>query len=267
MPVKGALLFEEAQRARLAAEKADRMKTRLLANVTHELRAPLNIILSHTRAALESPAPYGLAAAQADLQYIQRSAEHQLRVINDLLDLSRAEIDELDLYPESLDPRALLLETFQDMAGRPAQGDRVPAAAAVTWRLQIPERLPLLQADRVRLRQVLINLLSNAGKFTREGEIVLGAEVAPPHLHLWVSDSGIGIPEDQHERIFEPFVTGDHDDAEMGGIGLGLVDHAQARGLAWGHDDGGQPAWDRQRFPYLPAAAPFGCGGCGGEDA
>ena len=124
--IKGALLFEEAQRARLAAEKADRMKTRLLANVTHELRAPLNIILSHTRAALESPAPYGLAAAQADLQYIQRSAEHQLRVINDLLDLSRAEIDELDLYPEALDPRALLLETFQDMAGRPAQGTECP---------------------------------------------------------------------------------------------------------------------------------------------
>ena len=139
----------------------------------------------------------------------------------------------------------------------------MPAAAAVTWRLQVPERLPLLQADRVRLRQVLINLLSNAGKFTREGEIVLGAEAAPPHLHLWVSDSGIGIPEDQHEHIFEPFVTGDHDDAEMGGIGLGL---SITRRLVALH--GGTITVDSRPGPAALSISTCRCPiGAGGEDA
>lgn len=218
--LKGALLFSEAQEARLAAEKADRVKTRLLANVSHELRTPLHIILGHTQGALSSPQPYGLTPPPAlidDLQHIQRSAEHQLRVINDLLDLSRAEIDELDLYLELLDPRPLLEDAFQSMAGR---ADSRPGVA---WRLQLPDRLPVVRADRVRLRQVLLNLLSNAAKFTERGHIVLGAEVSPPHLHLWVEDTGCGISADDQERIFEPFVTAEHGCGCMAGIGLGLT--------------------------------------------
>ncbi|MBE2222768.1 MAG: substrate-binding domain-containing protein, partial [Anaerolineae bacterium] len=99
--LKGALLLKEAQQARQAAEKADRIKTRLLANVSHELRTPLNIILGYSRDALGALNPYGITPPQAllnDLEHIHSSAEHQLRVVNDLLDLSRAEIDELDLY-------------------------------------------------------------------------------------------------------------------------------------------------------------------------
>ncbi len=99
--LKGDLLFQEAQQARLAAEKADQIKTRLLANVSHELRTPLNIILGCSRDALEEPYAYGISLPQTlldDLKHIHNSAKHQLRVVNDLLDLSRAEIDELDLY-------------------------------------------------------------------------------------------------------------------------------------------------------------------------
>jgi signal transduction histidine kinase/AraC-like DNA-binding protein len=217
--LKGALLFQETLQARLTAEKADRIKTRLLANVSHELRTPLNIILGHTRAAMDaSSKPAGSpAAGLADsLQHIQSSAEHQLRVINDLLDLSRAEIDELDLHPELLEPLPLMTEVYRSLSERPHGSE------AIRWNLAVPDHLPLIQADPVRLRQILLNLLSNAKKYTEEGEITLGAEAAPPFLHIFVKDTGIGIPEDQREHIFEPFGTGDHPAGAPPGIGLGL---------------------------------------------
>jgi signal transduction histidine kinase/DNA-binding LacI/PurR family transcriptional regulator/AraC-like DNA-binding protein len=217
--LKGALLFRAALDARAAAEKADGIKTRLLANVSHEMRMPLNIILEHIRDALSSPNPYGITPPPAlleDLNHIQHSAEHQLRVINDLLDLSRAEIDQLDLYLQPFALRPLLEEAFHSMA------DHAAAKESVAWHLQVPDRLPIIQADPVRLRQILLNLLSNALKFTERGHITLGAQVSPPHLHLWVEDTGIGIPPDQQERIFEPFVAVDQDHRRRIGIGLGL---------------------------------------------
>lgn len=217
--LQGARLFQEIQQARAAAEKADRIKSRLLANVSHELRTPLNIIIGCTQNLLQSdqnPPPPG-SALHNDLQFIQNHAEHQLRVINDLLDLSRAEIDELDLSFELIDPRPLLLEAFYSIANHAANPE-------LEWRIEVPERLPLVRADPVRLRQVLLNLLSNAGKFTERGGVVLGAEVAPPDIHFWVSDTGWGISPEQQERIFEPFVTVEpaHDRHITGGIGLGL---------------------------------------------
>jgi signal transduction histidine kinase/AraC-like DNA-binding protein len=216
--LKGAFLFQETQKARLEAEKADRIKTRLLANVSHELRTPLNIILGFTSAALNTPAPYGMAPSPAllqDLKHIQSSAEHQLRVINDLLDLSRAEINELDLYLELIDPRPLLEEVFQSCS---VQG----GGKNVAWRLELPEQLPIINADPVRLRQILLNLLSNAIRFTEQGSITLGAEIGLPYLHLWVADTGVGIPVQDQDRIFEPFVTARYDGEIKGGIGLGL---------------------------------------------
>jgi signal transduction histidine kinase/DNA-binding LacI/PurR family transcriptional regulator/AraC-like DNA-binding protein len=224
--LKGALLFHDALQARLAAEKADQIKTRLLANVGHELRTPLNIIVGCTQNALGSPQPYGLAptpALVADLQHIQHSAEHQLRIINDLLDLSRAEIDELDLCLELLDPQPLLAEAFHSLADvAHAEPAADSAAPPVTWQMKLPERLPLIQADPVRLSQILLNLLSNARKFTVSGHICLGAEVAPPRLHVWVEDTGPGISPEQQEYIFEPFVTAERNQRASGGIGLGL---------------------------------------------
>lgn len=217
--LKGALLFRAALAAQATAEKADRIKTRLLANVSHEMRTPLNIILGYTKNALSSSNPYGITAPPTllnDLDHIQRSAEHQLRVINDLLDLSRAEIDELDLYLELFDPRSLLEDAFHSLA------DRAATEGNVAWHLQLPERLPLLQVDPVRLRQILLNLLSNARKFTERGHIVMGAQISPPYLHIWVEDTGIGIPPDQQEHIFEPFVIVEDDHRRRDGVGLGL---------------------------------------------
>jgi signal transduction histidine kinase/AraC-like DNA-binding protein/FixJ family two-component response regulator len=211
------LLNTELVEARQVAEAANQHKTQFLANVSHELRTPLNIILGHSRLGLETPNAYNAALPPAllcDLQHIHQSADHLSRLINDLLDLSRAEIDALELFPETIDPRSFLQDVFQSMAGG--------AEHNVAWRLRLPERLPPVAADPLRLRQILLNLLHNAAKFTQQGSIVLGAEVAPPHLHIWVEDTGQGIPFDLQERIFEPFVTGRVAQRRPEGIGLGL---------------------------------------------
>ncbi|MBN1993239.1 MAG: helix-turn-helix domain-containing protein [Anaerolineae bacterium] len=216
--MQNARLYGEALQARAVAEQADQLKTRLLANVSHELRTPLNVILGYIQTALKSSRPYSPDLSpdlRKDLQQIGRNADHLLHVINDLLDLSRAEINELALLPEIIEPRPFLLDVFDGVAA--GVDDH-----AVQWQLQLPPRLPAIQADPVRLRQILLNLLSNARKFTKQGRIVLGAEVMPSHLHIWVQDTGVGIPAGQQERIFEPFITAEYAGFQKGGIGLGL---------------------------------------------
>lgn len=217
--IENANLYQEALRARETAERADQLKTRLLANVSHELRAPLNVILGYTKVALTEPNPYGvelLPDLRADLGRIYSSGEHLIRLINDLLDLSRAEIGELDLFPETIAIHSFLEQVFHSTSDGCADSENV------TWELRLPERLPMIQADPVRLRQVLFNLLNNARRFTPAGHIILGAEVSLPHLHIWVQDTGLGIPFEQQELIFQPFVTFERSDRRPEGIGLGL---------------------------------------------
>jgi signal transduction histidine kinase/AraC-like DNA-binding protein/ABC-type sugar transport system substrate-binding protein len=217
--MRNAELYSEAVQARAVAEKADQLKTRLLANVSHELRTPLNVILGYSAAALGATSPPRSELPpelQHDFQQIYRAGEHLIRVINDLLDLSRAEINELDLFPEPIDTHDFLIDVFQNMC------KSLASSGAVEWRLDLPSQLPLIQADPVRLRQVLLNLLSNAHKFTNHGQIVLGADIVPPHVHLWIQDTGTGIPIDLQEQIFEPFVTGVQSSRRPEGIGLGL---------------------------------------------
>src|SRR5579859_5828543 len=217
--MRNAELYSDAIQARAAAEKADALKTRLLANVSHELRTPLNVILGYSQTALSTPNPYQIELPQrlrADLEQIYRGGEHLIRLINDLLDLSRAEIGALDLFPETIATRSFLEEVFRSLSDR-------SETPQVAWRLCLPERLPVIEADPVRLRQILLNLLSNARKFTPRGHITLGAEVAPPHLHVWVEDSGVGVPAELQERIFEPFMTAGGGPQRREGIGLGLT--------------------------------------------
>ncbi|MEM8859420.1 MAG: ATP-binding protein [Chloroflexota bacterium] len=212
-------LYEEAIQARAASEKANQLKTRLLANVSHELRAPLNVILGYCQAIISKPELYDMelpADLFRDLGYIFDSGEHLIRLINDLLDVSRAEIGALELYSETISPQKLLEDIFSAMAESNAD------VAGVEWRLDVPDSLPLIKADSVRMRQILINLLSNAQKFTEEGEIVLGAVVETPYLHIYVKDSGIGIPQSDQERIFEPFLSANSSQNQAEGIGLGL---------------------------------------------
>jgi signal transduction histidine kinase/DNA-binding LacI/PurR family transcriptional regulator/AraC-like DNA-binding protein len=218
--LKSAELVQVAYEAEAKAIKNDQLKTHLLANVSHELRTPLNIILGLSQTALSTPNPYGIelpAPLTKDLGYIYDSGEHLIRLINDLLDTSRAEIGELDLNLEPVSPRTLLqevAETFKKATTHKQEN--------VELVLEVPDHLPILHADPVRLRQILMNLLSNAFKFTQQGKVIFGAEVQLPHIHFWVSDTGTGIAPDLQERIFEPFVKADPPGQRREGIGLGL---------------------------------------------
>lgn len=225
--LKGALLVEEMQKARetalqakALAERADQLKTRLLANVSHELRTPLNVIVGYSKMALLQPNPHAVElppSLRGDIENIRGAAEHLTQLINDLLDLSRAEIGELDLFPEPIAPKPFLEQAFSTIA------NSARANPHLAWRLELPPRLPVITADPTRLRQIVLNLLSNALKFTEAGEIVLSAEVTPPHLRISVRDTGYGIPIERQERIFEPFFSEGYASQRPGGIGLGLT--------------------------------------------
>lgn len=215
--IQNARLYQEARNAQNTAERANQLKTRLLANVGHEMRTPLNVILGYAQSALNRHKRSGHQdeELERDLQTISQSGEHLLRMINDLLDLSRAEIGALNMYFEWIDPRPIILEAFETFA---RSDEHHPS---IRWRVEVPERLPIVQVDSARLKQILLNLLSNARKFTHAGEIVLSAQIEPPFLRISVADTGEGISLEQQERLFEPF------SASMGkrrpsGIGLGL---------------------------------------------
>ena len=218
--LKSAELVQVALEAEAKAIRSDQLKTHLLANVSHELRTPLNIILGLSQTALSDPNPYGIelpAQLIRDLGYIYDSGEHLIRLINDLLDTSRAEIGELDLCFEPVSPRNLLKEVYETFKKTSANKQK-----NVELLLDVPDHLPILHSDPVRLRQILMNLLSNAFKFTGQGKIILGADVQLPHIHFWVSDTGQGINLELQERIFEPFVKADAPSHRREGIGLGL---------------------------------------------
>ncbi len=220
MAIRNAELYAEALDAKARAERADQLKTRLLANVSHELRTPLNVIIGYAQTALTTPNLYIgdlPEALRRDLGYIHQSGQHLLHLINDLLVLSQAEIGALELFKETISIKAFLQNVFSTLADTEKQ-------PGVIWRLRLPEFLPLLEADPVRLRQILLNLLHNAAKFTNEGEIELGAEVMLPYLHLWIQDTGIGIPRELQEQIFEAFVKIDPSpNQRQTGAGLGLT--------------------------------------------
>jgi signal transduction histidine kinase/AraC-like DNA-binding protein len=211
--IQNAKLYQEALQAKESAEKAEQLKTRFMTNISHDLRDPLHIVLGYVESMLVSE------PQRPDFQHIHHNAQYLLRLINDLLDLSRAEIGELRIAPEMIEPGAFLTEVFRSVADQPTVSD------TITWKLEISGQLPMLRADPDRLRQILLNLLGNAQKFTPAGEIVLGAEITPSYFHFWVQDTGIGISAEQLERICEPFVTLDGFTSYKrrdGSVGLGL---------------------------------------------
>jgi len=217
--IRNTELYGEAIAAQEEAARANELKSRLLANVSHELRTPLNIIQGYSQTALSMPNPYGVdlpVELLRDLRHIYQSGNQLGWLINDLLDLSRAEISDLSIFPERIATGAFLADIFQAMMGS------LPVQAEVKWRLELPEPLPEIKADPVRLRQIVLNLLSNAHKFTQAGHITLGALPTTSHLHLWVDDTGCGIPLERQKHIFRAFITAEGPRRASEGIGLGL---------------------------------------------
>jgi signal transduction histidine kinase/CheY-like chemotaxis protein len=212
---------EEAEHARMQAEAASAAKTRFLANMSHELRTPLNAVIGGAEL-LRLEQGTGCARANDRIEFIQRSGTHLLGLIENILDLSRIEHGEMPLHPEDFD----VVECLQ---GAVATATLLAQVKGLNMRFDVAPGLATWRhGDAQRLRQVVLNLLGNAVKFTLQGEVSLRIEAAQSHASEWldigVTDSGVGISEAALPHVFDPFHQADQgSDRRFGGSGLGLA--------------------------------------------
>lgn len=213
--VRNAQLFSEVEASREAAEEASRIKSQFLANMSHELRTPLNAILNFTGFIADGILGPINAEQQDILQKVIGSSHHLLSLINDILDLTKIEVGMMDLFLEEVDMNAALNASISTAKGLVKEKD-------IELRVDIEDDLPHIIGDKRRIRQIMLNLISNAVKFTTEGSVSITARREGDAIYLAVADTGIGIPEDQRDVIFETFRQAKHDLPEVPGTGLGL---------------------------------------------
>jgi signal transduction histidine kinase len=207
----------ELELAKNEAERANRSKSAFLASMSHELRTPLNAVINFSKFVANGVmGPVNEKQATA-LQKVIFSGKHLLNLINDVLDMSKIESGSLTLFlEEGVDLEAI----FQNAAA--TTGALLAEKPQVKFQMAIPADLPTLYADRQRVLQVLLNLLSNAAKFTEQGSIRLSAQAIGEGVQIAIEDSGPGIPPEDQEKIFLPFQQSTTGLAHGGGTGLGL---------------------------------------------
>jgi signal transduction histidine kinase/AraC-like DNA-binding protein/ABC-type sugar transport system substrate-binding protein len=215
-----AQLYREATEGRRLAEEAAQLKTRFLSTVSHELRTPLNLIVGLSRLLVRELEQSGGALPEAyrdDLERISANAQHLGGLIGDVLDLASSDAGQLRLANEYLD----LGETLRMVV---ETGERMARDKGLSWSAALPERGPWVWGDRTRLRQVALNLVSNAVKFTSRGAVALTLETAGGYARASVIDSGLGVPPAEQEAIFDEFRRSDRSFSRgYAGLGLGLA--------------------------------------------
>jgi signal transduction histidine kinase len=205
----------ELTSAQIAAEAANQAKSRFLANISHELRTPLNAVIGYSELLEEEASERGAADFIPDLQKIRSAAKHLLQLISNILDLSKIEAGKLTLVTHSFDVREMLREVVDSVQPLVKKNGN-------TLIVDCPPGATLMLSDQTKIRQCLLNLLSNAAKFTHAGKIRINVSCAGDRIVFRVSDSGCGMTPEQMARLFEPF-TQVHCDESIEGTGLGLA--------------------------------------------
>jgi len=215
--IQNARLFREIEQKSRELQIASQHKSQFLANMSHELRTPLNAILGYTELIVDGIYGNVPEKIQEVLDRVQKSGRHLLGLINDVLDLSRIEAGELSL--------TLSDYSFQDAVQSVVSAvESLAKEKGLRLSVDVAAKLPVGRADERRIVQVLLNLVGNAIKFTEEGEIAIRVRRDGEAFIVSVSDTGTGIPANQHDRIFEEFQQVDDSSTRAkGGSGLGLA--------------------------------------------
>jgi adenylate cyclase len=218
--IENTRLFDEIQDKNRQLQLASENKSQFVSSVSHELRTPLNAIIGLTEMMVKNAARFGTEKAQEPLQRVNRAGTHLLGLINQVLDLSKIEAGKLELNPQTVQLAPLINDVIST-AGQLAEQNKNRLL------VDAQKNLGVLTVDPMRLRQILLNLLSNACKFTKAGEVKLAARKVSNgsnFVEFAVSDTGIGMTAEQQAKLFEEFSQADATTAQrFGGTGLGLA--------------------------------------------
>jgi signal transduction histidine kinase/CheY-like chemotaxis protein len=210
----------ELEEARELSEVANRTKSQFLANMSHELRTPLNAIIGYSEILQEDAADSGQEQLVPDLEKIEGAGRHLLGLINDILDLSKVEAGKMDVFIEEIDISSLLDEVTAIITP-------VVAKNGNTLEMRLADRIGSMRTDRTKVKQCLLNVLSNASKFTQDGKLTVRVErleTDRPMIQMTISDTGIGMTPEQLGRLFQAFSQADASTTKkFGGTGLGLA--------------------------------------------
>jgi signal transduction histidine kinase/DNA-binding response OmpR family regulator/HAMP domain-containing protein len=210
----------ELEQARELSEVANRTKSQFLANMSHELRTPLNAIIGYSEILQEDAADTGQKQVVPDLKKIEGAGRHLLGLINDILDLSKVEAGKMDVFTEEIDILSLLDEVKAIITPLVAKNGN-------TLEVRLADRIGSMRTDRTKVKQCLLNVLSNAGKFTQDGKLTVGVERLETDrrmVQIMISDTGIGMSGEQLGRLFQAFSQADASTTKkFGGTGLGLA--------------------------------------------
>lgn len=208
---------QELEKAKVAAEESNRAKSIFLANMSHELRTPLNAIIGYSEMLKEDVADSDMDYMAEDLDRIEKAGKLLLNIIADILDISKIEMDKVELDIEAFKFAPLvqsIIETSLPLFDT-NQNELV---------VEMDDNIGTIETDATKINQIVLNLLSNAAKFTKNGKVTIRANLHDDQLRLQIMDTGIGMTPEQVDKVFQPFVQADASTTrEYGGTGLGLA--------------------------------------------
>ena len=212
-----AQLYRELKEQSVELERASRHKSEFLASMSHELRTPLNAVLGFSEVLLEQLFGDINERQEEYLRDIHGSGKHLLELLNEILDLSKVEAGKMELEYSSFELRSLLTDAAAMLRER-------AAAQSLDLRVEVHDGIGMVESDELRLKQVVLNLMTNAVKFTPDGgSVVVRATPGPSGIEITVTDTGIGVAEADRKRIFESFQQGGRGSSREEGTGLGLT--------------------------------------------